>query len=124
MAYLLVANSGAAQAETTPEQVFKIRCDWKHEARLDDQNRPPELATGIAYSASGKPHRIDEGHAMTVEVAGVGGTRHFMMPDVGGALAGMMITIYPDGQSLRVQHYRTQNRISAHATIGTCEVIG
>lgn len=112
-----------AQAETTQQFSFQIRCNWTHELRLDDKSPGSESPNGPGYLAAERPLQVQQDYPSTIEIAGVGGTRHFMMPDIGGPLAGMMITVYPGGQSIGLQQYRVRGKIYAHATKGSCEVI-
>ena len=113
-----------AQAETSQEFSFQIRCEWNHELRLDEKSPGPEAPNGPGYLSAEKPFLVQQDHLSTVlEIAGAAGTRHFMMPDIGGPLAGMMITVYPEGQSIGLQQYRVQGKVYAHATKGSCEVI-
>ncbi|WP_299369762.1 hypothetical protein [uncultured Tateyamaria sp.] len=123
-AYLLAASPVLAQSDTALPRVFELLCNWEHEARLDHRDSAPELPNGIAYSSSSRPAQAErETTSGAIEIAGVTGTRHFVMPDIGGPLAGMFITVYADGRSVRTQNYRIHGELAMYSTLGACEVI-
>lgn len=83
-----------------------------------------EHAESVAFSSSSQPHRIEQEHlGMVIETSGFGGTRHFILPDIGGVLAGQFVTIYTDGKASMTQNYRLDGNLTSNNVLGTCEVM-
>lgn len=122
---IIAVAPAVAQSETSLPQVFEVKCDWAHAGTVDKSNPAPQGIRRKALTSSSHPKVLqDESVPMNVaEVAGVSGTRHFVLPNLGGLLVGTFISVYPDGRSVRTQNYEFNGDLSVHTSIGTCEVI-
>ncbi|WP_271947148.1 hypothetical protein [Ruegeria faecimaris] len=118
----LTDNFALAEAANTLPQVFEIECDWSNDHSLESAGTLSGTPT-LAYSSSSKPIKLDTAiQNNPIEQIGVGGARHFLVPSM-GPLAGLTITVFPDGRSVRTQIYNALGDLSVQSSIGTCEVI-
>ncbi len=118
----LTANFALADATNTLPQVFELNCDWSDDHLLESVGSLSGTPT-LAYSSSSKPIKLDAAiQNNPIEQIGVGGSRHFLVPSV-GPLAGLTITVFPDGRSVGTQIYNALGDLSVQSSIGTCEVM-
>ncbi|KUJ81847.1 hypothetical protein [Ruegeria profundi] len=118
----LTANFALADSKNTLPHVFELICDWSDDHLLESVGSLSGTPT-LAYSSSSKPIKLDAAiQNNPIEQIGVGGTRHFLVPSM-GPLAGLTITVFPDGRSVRTQVYNAFGDLSVQTSIGTCEVI-
>ena len=116
-------QSISAQASSELPQVFKLDCLWEHAGNVDESDPAPQRQDGIAFSSSSAPKKVGYGEEVRlVEIRGVAGTRHFVVPDFGSVLAGLSVTVFADGTSVHTQIYRFDSKIAVNASVGTCEV--
>lgn len=124
--FLLMTPATFAQADSLLNAVFQIQCEWAHSGSVDQSGPAPEFPNGIAFSSSSKPSTVNSDMELggsIIEIKAVGGTRHFVVKDIGGALAGMFVTVYENGLSTRTETYRIEGKLAVHSYIGTCEIV-
>ncbi len=118
----LTANCALTDTTKTLPQVFELNCDWSDDHLLESAG-PLSGTSTLAYSSSSKPIKLDAAiQNNPIEQSGVGGTRHFLIPSM-EPLAGLTITVFPDGRSVRSQIYNAFGDLSVQSSIGTCEVM-
>ncbi len=118
----VTANSAFADATNTLPQVFELNCDWSDDQLLNSVGSLSGIPT-LVYSSSSRPIKLESAiQNNPIEQLGVGGVRHFLVPST-GPLAGLTITVFPDGRSVRTQIYNALGDLSVQSSIGTCEVM-
>jgi len=121
MAVALAATSSTG--ESLPNSyAFRIVCTWQKSVGSDPA-RTEQTEENMTFASTPAPELLNgETPGGTYEVAGVAGVRHFVTAALPGALAGQLITVFPDGRSVWMQTYDVNNELSVFSEIGICEI--
>jgi hypothetical protein len=121
LVFAIPISASANEAELP--QIFQIQCNWNSEVTLNERKSGSD-ETVVSYSSSSVPKYYENTDPVSmIETLGVGGTRHFLLPDMGATLAGLHISVREDGRAVRSQTYFVGGKLGVSSAIGTCEVL-
>ncbi|MBO9472385.1 hypothetical protein J7413_02440 [Shimia sp. R10_1] len=121
---LAASNHGENSGQTNElPQVFSVDCSWSETTSTFEIDKTGALVTRAFSSANAPQKVLLKSHLGWVELAGMGGERHFVMPSTGSLLGGQMLTVMMDGRATRTQTTMFKDEIRVSAEIGHCEVI-